>query len=236
VLKAYTKKVIGLLLIMFFSSAFLFSVPAVFGEDVGVEELEAEAAGVIVNEDIVGARTNAIADSLRKAVEDAVRGLVDSEVLARHFKAVNSAIFSKPQNYIQNYRIVKESADGTLYAVQIKASVSVGSIKRDLKNLGLLTIEEGRQAAAATDIVSVIVTGIEDYSDFVRFREALKGEVGGIKNLYQRRMERGTATLDIEITGGVPALVDRLAVKKFRYFSLDVANVTENSITVQIVK
>jgi len=236
VLKAYTKKFIGLLLVMFFFSAFLFSLPAVFGEDVSVAELETEAAGVIANEDIAGARTSAIADSLRKAVEDAVGGLVDSEVLARHFETVNSAIFSKPQNYIQNYRIVKESANGILYTVQIKASVSVGSIKRDLKNLGLQTIEERQHVAAATEIVLVIVTGIESYSDFVRFREALKGEIGGVKNLYQRRMERGTATLDIEMTGGVPALVDRLAVKKFRYFSLEVTDISENSITVQIVK
>ncbi|MBN2567931.1 MAG: hypothetical protein JXB42_00725 [Deltaproteobacteria bacterium] len=221
---------------MFLFSAFLFSVPAVFGEDFSVEELEAEAAGVIINEDIAGARTNAIADSLRKAVEGAVGGLVDSEVLARHFETVNSAIFSKPRNYIQNYRIVKESVDGILYTVQIKASVSVGSIKRDLKNLGLLTIEEGQQVAAATEIISVVVTGIESYSDFVRLRETLKGELEGVKNLYQRRMERGTAALDIEITGGVPALIERLTVKKFRYFSLDVARIAENRITVQIVK
>ncbi len=388
------KKVVAFLLIVFFFSTPSCPVLALTGDAVSVEEMEADGADVIVNEDIALARNNAIKDSLRKTVEMAVGGLISSEDIARHFERINNTIYSKSQHYIQNYRIVEESIDDNLYTVHIKAAVSVGTIKGDLETLGLLVMagdlprvmiligtensegqypdyrlnsaepslweetmgialmekgfvvidrshlftmgeyeastmdmtsvrvmgrgvgadlviigsSQSRQAdtiagtgvkelqarvtaravivdtgaviasdsgyaesfniekekgeeeairkaaeqlserlharimtqwqkqAAATTMVSMTVTGIESYSDFVTLREVLTSALKGVKNIYQRRMEWGMATFDIEITGGTKVLADQLSTRGFKYFSLGIIDITENSIVMNIRK
>lgn len=234
-LKAAMKKVFFALLASVFLITLSCPVQAFPGQGVRIEEIEAEGVDVIVNKDTALARNNAIKDSLRKAVEIAVGAFLPSDAIARSFEIINNGIYAKAQHYIQNYRIIEEKADDNLYKVRIKAAISAGSIKNDLKTLGLLIMEEW-QEEAVTVMVSMTVTGIGSYSDYVRLRGALKNEVEGVRNLYQRRMESGMAELAIEMDGGAEILAGRLALKDFKSFSLDIIDVTENSIDVNMVK
>ncbi|MBT8490581.1 MAG: hypothetical protein KJN62_06000, partial [Deltaproteobacteria bacterium] len=77
---------------------------------------------------------------------------------------------------------------------------------------------------------------INSYSDFMKLKEALKNEVRGGKNVYVRKMESGTARMDVEVEGSAMILADRLAVKKFQGFSLDITRVGQNSLEMNIVK
>lgn len=366
-------------------------------EGEGTRTIVAEGAGVVINNDVALARDNAINDSLRKAVEQAVGTVISSETIVKNFEVINDQIYARSQGYIQNYRILDESVSDNLYRVKIDASVSLGSIKGDLQALGLLMARKGmprimvliaeqnvgqmrpsyywdsvdlsvcenviqsnflkdgftfvdrvavegeiktvvgrgakvtnssaarlgKQAAAelvivgkafakyagnvagttmkslqanvtarairadngvviasanersaavhidditggseairkasekladklksqivakwqaevsSTALIALTVHQIKSYTDFMKLKQALKDEVRGVKNLYIRKMEAGVARMDVEMEGSALVLADRLAVKQFQGFSLEITTVGQNSIEINLVK
>ncbi|HUT44619.1 MAG TPA: hypothetical protein VMW95_09795, partial [Desulfobacterales bacterium] len=60
--------------------------------------------------------------------------------------------------------------------------------------------------------------------------------VRGVKNVYVRKMESGVARMDVEVEGSAMSLADKLAVKKFKGFSLDITSAGQNSLEMNIVK
>lgn len=359
--------------------------------------IDADGAGVVINNDLALARDNAINDSLRKAVEQAVGTVISSETVVENFEVINDSIYAKSQGYIQNYKILKENVSDSLYRVTIRATVSMGSIKDDLRALGFLMARKGMprlmvliaeqnvgqahpsyfwdsvdlsvaenvfqsnflqdgftfvdrasvqgelktitrrgadlnnnlaarlgkkvdaelvvigkafakaagnvagtsmkslqanitaravrtdngmviasaaEHAAAVHIdditggseaikkateklaenlkaqiiakwqsevssaglVSLTVRQIKSYADFMTLKDALKEEVRGVKNVYIRKMQAGTAQMDVEFQGSALSLADNLAVKKFKGFSLDVTAVGQNSLEMNMVK
>jgi len=394
VLKTDVKRVVALLLVLSFFSVSSPSISGCSAAGVSVATMDADGTDVIVNEDIARARTNAVRDSLRKVVEQAVGGLVAPEDMAIHFDSINKTIYSRPRQYIQHYRIIEERAADSLYTVHIEAVVSVGGIKEDLETLGLtgmgddiprvmvligltasgeghpdyrlharepslweetiqtVLAEKGlvvrdrshlpamdgdgkadldtarireiaslvgvdiviagraqlRQGATiagtsvkelqarvtaravqadrgvviasdngyaasfsaerakgedeaitkaarqvaerlqtaimaawqrretVTAIVSMTVSGIAGYDEYVTLRQALRHDLKGVKNVYQRRVMRGMAMFDLEVTVDAETLADRLALKDFGAFVLDIVDVTDQSIGVNIRK
>jgi hypothetical protein len=115
-------------------------VPAQNGE--GSKVIEADGAGVVINNDLALARDNAINDSLRKAVEQAVGTVISSETVVQNYEVINDSIYAKSQGYIQNYQILNEKVSDGLYRVTIRATVSMGSIKDDLRALGFLMAQK----------------------------------------------------------------------------------------------
>lgn len=371
---------------------------AVFAQpDTNARIIEAEGAGVVINNDLALARDNALNDALRKAVEQAVGTVISSETIVQNFEVINDSIYAKSQGYIQNYRIINENVSDSLYRVTIRASVSLGTIKDDLQALGLLMARKGmprmmvlmaeqnvgqlhpsyywdaidlsvsenvlqssflkegftfvdrasvegelknatmkgsdvgNRAAArigkqvdaevvivgkafakaagniagtamkslqanitaravrtdngmviatanehaaavhidditggseaikkatekladslktqiiakwqsevsSTGLVSLTVRQIKSYADFMKVKDALKNEIRGIKNVYIRKMESGVAKMDVEMEGSALTLADRLAVKKFQGFSLDITAVGQNSVEMNLIK
>jgi hypothetical protein len=366
-------------------------------QEVPTRIIEADGAGVVINNDLALARDNAINDSLRKAVEQAVGTIISSETVVKNFEVIDDSIYAKSQGYIRDYQILKENVSDSLFRVTIRATVSIGSIKDDLRALGFLMARKGMprimvimaeqnvgqlhpsyfwdavdlsvsenviqsnflkdgftfvdrasiegkvksmtirgsdvsnsdaaylgkkanaelvivgkafakyagnvagtsmkslQAnvtaravrtdngmiiASATDhaaavhidditggseaikkasekladnlkmqiidkwqtevsttgLIALTVRGIKSYSDFMKLKETLKNEVRGVKNVYVRKMESGTARMDVEVEGSAMILADRLAVKKFNGFSLDITQVGQNSLEMDIVK
>ncbi|MBN2254917.1 MAG: flagellar assembly protein T N-terminal domain-containing protein, partial [Deltaproteobacteria bacterium] len=115
-------------------------VPAQNGE--GSKVIEADGAGVVINNDLALARDNAINDSLRKAVEQAVGTVISSETVVQNYEVINDSIYAKSQGYIQNYQILNEKVSDGLYRVTIRATVSMGGIKDDLRALGFLMAQK----------------------------------------------------------------------------------------------
>ena len=111
--------------------------------DTSSKVIEADGAGVVINNDVALARDNAINDSLRKAVEQAVGTVISSETVVKNFEVINDSIYARSQGYIQNYKILKENVSDSLYRVTIRATVSMGSIKDDLRALGFLMARKG---------------------------------------------------------------------------------------------
>ena len=98
----------------------------------------AEGVGVIESGNKASARDQAIRDGLRIAVEQAVGTLVASETLVQNYEVLRDQIYSKTQGYIQDYAIIDEKEEGTLYRVTVKAQVAQGNLQEDLMALGML--------------------------------------------------------------------------------------------------
>lgn len=91
-------------------------------------------------------RDEAIQDAQRKAVEQAVGAMVDSETLVENFMTISDTIYVKSSGYIRSYKIIKESADekDLTYDVTIQAVVANGAIEDDLRAIGIVIGGKGK--------------------------------------------------------------------------------------------
>jgi hypothetical protein len=90
------------------------------------------------------ARENALNNAFRRAVEQAVGVLVESETLVKNFQLVNDRIYSKSEGYIKKYTITREKVEGDEFKIAIKALVSRVKIEKDLGEIGLLIKKAGK--------------------------------------------------------------------------------------------
>ena len=89
------------------------------------------------------ARDEAIADALRKAVEQAIGTMISSETVVENFQLLSDKIFSQTQGYVRNYRVIKEWKEDNLYNVTVSAEVTMGDLKNDLLALKLTMQRKG---------------------------------------------------------------------------------------------
>jgi len=110
----------------------------VFAQTPDIVNTTAEGVGVIVDGNTALARDQAIKDALRIAVEQAVGTMVASETLVQNYEVLRDQIYSKTKGYIQNYKVIDEKTEDTLFRVTIQAIVAQGNLKNDLMALDLL--------------------------------------------------------------------------------------------------
>ena len=121
--------------------------------------IETEGTCLVSGGDRAPARDNAIDDSMRKAVERIVCMFVSEDVAEENFDVINDNIYSKSQDYIRDYRILREGMENDLYSVRIRVTLSVMDIKDDLKMVGVLT-DEWKPEEDAMTVIEVVVSGI----------------------------------------------------------------------------
>jgi len=110
---------------------------------------------------------------------------------------------------------------------------AAGNVAEDLK---AQIVAKWQSEVASTTLVSLTVRGLKSYADFIRLKDALKTEVRGVQDIFLRKMEGGTAKMDLQIEGNAMSLADELALAKFEGFSLDITNVSQNSLEASLVK
>lgn len=110
---------------------------------------------------------------------------------------------------------------------------AAGNVAEDLKSQ---IVAKWQSEVASTTLVSLTVRGLKSYADFIRLKDALKTEVRGVQDIFLRKMEGGTAKMDLQIEGSAISLADELALAKFEDFSLDITNVSQNSLEASFVK
>lgn len=82
-----------------------------------------------------GARSNALANAFREAVEKGIGVWVQSQTEVRDSALVRDQILTRAQGYVTDHEIVKEKVDGNQLVLTIKASVAVDKIGADIKSL-----------------------------------------------------------------------------------------------------
>jgi hypothetical protein len=91
-----------------------------------------------IGTDRAAARDKAIEDALRRAVEQAVGTMVESETSVENYKLLSDRIYSRSAGYVKKYEVVSENSDGGLLRVKIQAEVNSGYLNSDLAAIGLL--------------------------------------------------------------------------------------------------
>jgi len=81
------------------------------------------------------ARTTALNDAMRKAVEQAIGAMLTSETLVENYVVIQDKILTKVQGYVKNYKILSEGRTGTDYEVVIQAEVEEAALADDVTAL-----------------------------------------------------------------------------------------------------
>jgi len=103
-------------------------------------EVEADGVAAILNNNVAGARKQALLNAQRNAVENGVGVLIGSDSLMENFTIVKDKVLSTSQGFISRYVVVSEgkSPSGAEYRMRIKADVSEALLKDRLSALRLL--------------------------------------------------------------------------------------------------
>jgi hypothetical protein len=83
-------------------------------------------------------------------------------------------------------------------------------------------------------LVQLKVRDIGEYSNFVKFKDMLQGQVRGVQAIYQRSLDGGTAVLDVEMKGTAQSLADELANKSVGGTPIKVIGASANTVEVSL--
>jgi hypothetical protein len=84
-------------------------------------------------------------------------------------------------------------------------------------------------------VVELLVVGIGDYADFVRFRRHLRDEVRMVKNVFLRSIKAGEAMMDVEVMGNATVLADEMTAQRFEGLSVNLLEVTGREVKLELV-
>lgn len=88
------------------------------------------------------ARDVAFEDALRKAVEQAVGTLIESETVVQDSALVSDEILARSAGYVKKYDVISESKSESSYKVTIRALISSEKLSEDLTAIGLLLVRK----------------------------------------------------------------------------------------------
>jgi len=91
--------------------------------------------------------------------------------------------------------------------------------------------EEVRQSI----VVELVVQGIKEYADFVRFRRHLRSDIRGVKNVYLRSISADGAKMDVDVMGNARDLADDLMLQPFENLAVNIFEVTEKVVKLQLI-
>jgi hypothetical protein len=84
------------------------------------------------------ARTAALEDARKRAVEQAIGVLIDPQTQVENYRLIRDKILSQTKGYIKRYNIIGETMDSGLLRVRINAEVALGRLSDDLTGIGIL--------------------------------------------------------------------------------------------------
>jgi len=82
--------------------------------------------------------------------------------------------------------------------------------------------------------VQVVVSGLT-FAQLGKFKELLKTEVRGVKDIHQRSFTANVATLDVDVKGSAQELADDFVRKSFSPFKIDVTGFSPNRVELSVV-
>ncbi len=82
--------------------------------------------------------------------------------------------------------------------------------------------------------VTITITGLTK-AQLVKFKDALRNQVRGIKDLHERSFNGATAKISVDSKSSAQILSDELTMKDFGTFSVEVTGSTANSLELKVV-
>lgn len=134
--------------------------------------------GLIIDNNVAGARERAIEDGLRKAITKVLGERVGKEVFSRNFPLFVERFLLSPEEFLESYRITGEKEGEGIYRVDVEATLSIRLIEKRISDLDML-FGEGIKAllmVSEKDLTRLPVywwSGLEN--DMGRMEKVLKG-------------------------------------------------------------
>jgi hypothetical protein len=97
----------------------------------GVAAIQGNARGI--------ARDAALEDAQKRAVEQAIGILIDSQTRVENYQLISDKILAQTRGYINRYAITGENTDSGLLRVRINAEIALSRLKNDLSSIGILS-------------------------------------------------------------------------------------------------
>ncbi len=122
--------------VIFLLTIFFFLPAAVYGQNSGSDEnpgtIQVVGTSAIAKKNIPGAKQAAITNGLLTAVDQAAVSIIPAEAIAATFQQYNNFVIPKPDNFIDNYKVLAESISGGKYRVLMEVKVSIEKLKQSL--------------------------------------------------------------------------------------------------------
>ncbi len=116
---------------------------------------------------------------------------------------------------------------GGTEALILSASVVARDLVRQI-------VAKWRKDARQPVLVELVVKGIREYADFVRFRTHLRDDVRGVRNVYLRSIRAGEAKMDVDVMGNARILADELMLQRFENLAVNIFEVSENGVQLEL--
>ena len=130
----------------------------------------------------------------------------------------------------QSTRGVVRQNDGTAETEAFVLAVS--AVAEDMtQQIATKWREDGQQSV----LVELVVKGIGEYADFVRFRKHLRDDIRGVKNVYLRSITTDEAKMDVDMVGSPRILADELMLQPFEGLAFNVLEVSEQGLKLELI-
>jgi hypothetical protein len=108
------------------------------GQDKALNKpLVASGISPMMAKDSADARSLALEEALRAAVEQALGYLLPAQNIVRYYPLLLNRILKEPMSYVKDYQIVQESEAVGLYRVTVQTTLYSENLTRDLRRLGM---------------------------------------------------------------------------------------------------
>ena len=99
----------------------------------------------VIEGNIGRAKTQALQDAQRNAVENGIGTLIASQTIVKNARLIKDSIYSQASGYVTNYRIVSEglTPSGSTYELCMEGTVDIADIEKDLRAIGILKRQIG---------------------------------------------------------------------------------------------
>jgi len=110
-------------------------------------EVEAVGTAAILGGNVSSARTQALVNAQRNAVEQGVGLILDSETVTQNFQLIKDQVLTSSQGFVTRYLVLKEgrTPDGASFQVTIKAEVARNLLEDRLAALRILHKKMGNK-------------------------------------------------------------------------------------------
>jgi hypothetical protein len=186
-------------------------------------------AAAVQGSNITVARDAAIANGLMQAVSLATVEIASPEGFAENFKKLSELLLDRPDDYIQDFKVLSEATFAKNHRVLIQATVAGTKIREALAGAGLLR----EKAATGSARVALTVEGTGSLGNFVKFRKSL-GSMAGIEGIQVQEMRPNETTLLVGYKGSAQDLASALLLQPYDSFTVTVVEAGDNRLRVAL--
>ncbi|PKN53367.1 MAG: hypothetical protein CVU55_01730 [Deltaproteobacteria bacterium HGW-Deltaproteobacteria-13] len=185
--------------------------------DTGLLNIDVEGQALIRQNDVTGAREEAIKDALGNAIQTAVSKSFSVPIEDKKLQTVKNAVINEAEKYINLYKILAERKEAETYIVNVNATIVLDVLKNDLKQKGFFRLPLQEEDSLR---VFLNVRGLKKYADYLRLKEFLQS-VKTVKSVYPGTFAWQHACFEVVLSGNAQSLADEL-IQKGGYLLLDI--------------